>query len=89
VVEFGAAAALPSLAALHLGCRACRVTDYPSEHVLAAVRANVAANADLLGGDLAVRCVVAGHLWGSEVAVELQGQFDVALVGSRCEGRGR
>jgi len=65
---------------MHLGCRLSHVTDYPSEHVLNAVRANVTANESLLGPDLAHRCKVEGHLWGSEVDPSLQGQFDMALV---------
>jgi hypothetical protein len=63
------------------------VTDYPSEHVLNAVRANIAANESLLGSDLAHRCKVEGHLWGTEVDASLQGEFDVALV--RVQQRAR
>ncbi len=94
VVELGAAAALPSLVSLHLGCSRALITDYPSEHVLSAVRRNVDANAKTLGGDLETRCEVLGHLWGAVAAeasssgAELAGSleprhrhaFDVALV---------
>eukprot|EP00613_Pedinella_sp_CCMP2098_P069465 CAMPEP_0171923402 /NCGR_PEP_ID=MMETSP0993-20121228/22086_1 /TAXON_ID=483369 /ORGANISM="non described non described, Strain CCMP2098" /LENGTH=443 /DNA_ID=CAMNT_0012561403 /DNA_START=64 /DNA_END=1395 /DNA_ORIENTATION=+ len=49
VVEVGAAAALPSLAALSLGASRCLITDYPSDHILAAIRVNVTANATQIG----------------------------------------
>jgi nicotinamide N-methyltransferase len=57
IVEVGAAAALPSLVALSLGAEHCLITDYPSDHLLSAIRVNVHANAAILG--------LAGTYWES------------------------
>ncbi|KAI0169475.1 hypothetical protein GGR52DRAFT_468451 [Hypoxylon sp. FL1284] len=69
-LELGAGTALPSVMAALLGARRVVATDYPSETVLATLRANAAANATAehapaAGGGGSVPAVeVHGHMWG-------------------------
>ncbi|KDO31074.1 hypothetical protein SPRG_19597 [Saprolegnia parasitica CBS 223.65] len=81
VVEFGAASALPSLVALHLGASTAVMTDYPAPVLIDNMQRNVARNANKLGHGSAT---VLGHLWGDDVGPLLaptQGDgFDVAIV---------
>lgn len=95
VVEFGAAGALPSLAALRLGCRFALLTDFPAAPLLGAMRRTLAdpRNAPVLGRGLDRCAAVRGHLWGADPTPLLAalpddgearaggGGFDVALVG--------
>ncbi|OQR82813.1 nicotinamide n-methyltransferase [Achlya hypogyna] len=85
IVEFGAASALPSLVALHLGASVAVMTDYPAPVLIENMQKNVTRNADKLDNGNAV---VLGHLWGEDTAPlrayshEDSGEtgFDVAIV---------
>lgn len=91
-VEFGAAGALPSLAALSRGSRFSLLTDYLAQLLLDAMAATLAdpRNASVLGL-LDERATVQGHLWGTDphpllaaipkIAEDEAAFFDVALVG--------
>jgi nicotinamide N-methyltransferase len=80
VIEFGAAAALPSLVALNLGAEQVVTTDYPNENILGVIRRNISANLAKLGDSPVPRSTVVGHLWGSTCPEEYSESFDVALV---------
>lgn len=63
VVEFGAASALPSLVALHVGAKVAIMTDYPNDLILKNINQNIKRNEHLLGSG---KYLVRGHLWGSD-----------------------
>jgi predicted nicotinamide N-methyase len=71
-IEFGAAGALPSCAALALGSRFSLLTDYPAPPLLQAMARTLAdpRNARCLGLEAGRgrRAAVAGHRWGEDVA---------------------
>ncbi|KAL1878053.1 hypothetical protein VTK73DRAFT_8188 [Phialemonium thermophilum] len=93
-LELGAGTALPSLLCALLGARRVVVSDYPSDPVLANLRANVARNVQPERSPLgeATSTEVTGHEWGdfkspsTEVAGHrldasmLRGAFDRVLV---------
>lgn len=77
IIEFGAAGALPSLAALRHGCRFALLTDFPSPPLLQAMERTLAdpRNAAALGMGLGLeessvgrhrRAAVLPHLWGED-----------------------
>ncbi|CEG42125.1 Predicted methyltransferase [Plasmopara halstedii] len=86
VVEFGAASALPSLVALHVGAKVAVITDYPNNLLLKNIETNIKRNKSLLGSG---RYEVRGHLWGSDITelvtclhenAHNESRFDVVVV---------
>lgn len=63
VLEFGAGAGVPGLAAGVLGAKRVVLTDYPSPELLQNLEGNVKRNAEVHNG-LEGRVVVQGHVWG-------------------------
>ena len=82
VLEFGAGAGIPSMAAKHVGAHFVCSTDYPAPAVLDNLRKNINLNCH---DDRNI--VVHGYMWGKEVSHLLaanEGQrFDV-LLASEC-----
>jgi EEF1A N-terminal glycine/lysine methyltransferase len=79
VIEFGAAAAVPSLTCARMGAKVVIATDYPSPSVLENIQANIYRNQL----QQTVHCL--GHVWGSDNVEELLErnggrQYDVALA---------
>jgi nicotinamide N-methyltransferase len=71
VVEFGAGAGVPGLAAGVLGARKVVLTDYPSVELLKNLEENVKENSAVHEG-LDGRVVVEGHVWGRDCAPVLK-----------------
>jgi nicotinamide N-methyltransferase len=71
LVEFGAGAGVPGLAAGVLGARQVVLTDYPSVELLKNLEENVKENSAVHEG-LDGRVVVEGHVWGRDCAPVLK-----------------
>ncbi|KAL8786875.1 MAG: hypothetical protein Q9213_002506 [Squamulea squamosa] len=63
ILEFGAGAGLPSIAAAIWGAKQVVVTDYPDEDLVANMRMNIDAAKDVLPRSTDV--VAKGHVWGA------------------------
>ncbi|KAG7397613.1 hypothetical protein PHYBOEH_000434 [Phytophthora boehmeriae] len=82
LVEFGAASALPSLVALHLGASAAVMTDYPNDLLLKNIEANIKRNEHLLEDG---KHHVLGHLWGSDTKMLLECLGEEMILPSKLE----
>eukprot|EP01031_Cornospumella_fuschlensis_P024829 gene24829-30003_t len=78
VLEFGAAAGLPSIVAAKLGALNVCASDYPSFTVLRTLEANVAENS------VVNSCKVVPHIWGEDVSALLSAnsgnRYDLVLA---------
>ena len=88
VVEFGAAAGLPSLGAISAGARLVIATDYPAEQVLSTLQLNITSHSSSSSSlsTLSITHVVE-HIWGQScqmlLALNNNEALDVALA-SEC-----
>jgi EEF1A N-terminal glycine/lysine methyltransferase len=78
MIEFGAAAGLPSITAAKLGAALVCSTDFPSPTVLQTLQRNISIN------NVDEKVIVKSHIWGESVQplLEANGQqkFDIALA---------
>ena len=91
-LELGAAAALPSLAALRHGAVAAVITDHPTPRLLEVIQRNLTLNEPVLGAHAVAHAAVTGHLWGTDLAplrrclAQARGEAEGSCAGEGLQG---